>query len=1031
VTKETIVQKTGRRDVRRVGVAALLAGCLILPSAAHALWNDETKAFGYHETFGLDAKRTRYPVKVTLTESNAAGNVFHHGEQPTFTFQIENLTDAPIQAAGKVEVIHYGGRSRPDSMWIPEFYRIATLGAVPIRVNLAAKGFQDLTVQPATPETKGGYALVVDLGAHGRLLLTNYVRTYNVATKRVQFPKQSLENMPPEVLRRLGVQAIRYGIAYTASSDPRYAERLAWLDEQLKALHAAKVVCTAEIGATGFRDVQPLGRARPHLDANGVTLGGKTDMAWLPKYDDDYERFVYLLAAKYGWPKGPINGFMLWNEPWEGLSISGWGADMLRYRTLYKRMGDAVFRARKDAGVDVLIGGCDSSTNTWDKLFPEGIERSPFWPEYLDFCSIHYQGLGSPCLYPEWVRRKHYKGRVLIWDTESWVANTDDKFVGVVATNRACGYDRSMGIRGGSVTTVLSHHRVAHDRIRTAEGTRRIVRPIKCWPVAAVVGAVQHFIGERAFREILFRTGLPWVYVFDGLDGKADDGTVVVLGDVASLFGRKGAQALFGTVRCLDEVKAGRGERREMTGATLTIPAGGGAFGLYDFYGNRVEARGGRIVVPLNAKGYFLRADPARRGSFRELLAALRTARIDGLEPLDTIAYDMTAPLAARPVVRLRLTSTLNRPVEGRLSVTLGRLKVEYPRVLRFGPRERKWVDAKVVGGKPAASNTYPLALRFDAGADGLAVHHEDMHVNVIHRRTVTVDGRLDEWKGALPQTVATDAAAIRSFEEQMWLPFAKSKPGAAGGFATGYLAYDAKGFYFAAKIADDTPHPGGPRFARRDHDADFYPAVCYSLDKQNRRVEHVWPEGVRRFSYRRWPALPSGYGRHSIDNVLIAFNAIPLGEDGWLSHLPGRMPKFVTFKSTDYQYALNPVAPPFGGGTEIWRLEAPGMPRKHFYPRQPRHAREGAVESGRLAVRYEAGWRIVECAIPWPELPHVKQLLDAGKTVKFSFAVHHDGGGPTLQLAMHRSAAEGLSRSFHPDWQEHWPNEIEFGFEK
>ncbi|MEI3485527.1 MAG: hypothetical protein V8R12_11650 [Bacteroides faecis] len=52
-------------------------------------------------------------------------------------------------------------------------------------------------------------------------------------------------------------------------------------------------------------------------------------------------------------------------------------------------------------------------------------------------------------LYPEWNNRKDYKGRVKIWDTESWVGNTDDRIGLVVATNRSSGYDRSMGIFGG------------------------------------------------------------------------------------------------------------------------------------------------------------------------------------------------------------------------------------------------------------------------------------------------------------------------------------------------------------------------------------------------------------------------------------------------------------------------------------------------------------------------------------------------------------------------------------------------------
>jgi hypothetical protein len=106
-------------------------------------------------------------------------------------------------------------------------------------------------------------------------------------------------------------------------------------------------------------------------------------------------------------------------------------------------------------------------------------------------------------------------------------------------------------------------------------------------------------------------------------------------------------------------------------------------------------------------------------------------------------------------------------------------------------------------------------------------------------------------------------------------------------------------------------------------------------------------------------------------------------------------------------------------------------MPFKHFFPRQPKHPLEGAVQNGQLAVRYEQGWRIVECAIPWSEIPHVKALRDAGRPVKFNFKVNDNARSPDLMLAMRRSAAEGISHSFHPNWIRQWPNEVEFGFER
>ena len=366
-------------------------------------------------------------------------------------------------------MIRYSQSAVPGDQWYPELRRLEVVGSVPVDVRLEAKAWTNLVARPPMAETKGGYGYVVDLGAHGRQFLTSAVRTFSPVSQRIQYPKQCLEHMPAAILERLGIQAVRYGVSFITKQDGTSYDRLIErLEHDLPEMHKHKVTCIAEVGAgTKF---QPLGQGRPHLDEQGVMQGGKKDLCWLPEHDDEYQQFVYELACKYGWPKGPITGFMLWNEPWEGLSISGWAADIPRYRELYKRMGDAVFQARQDADVDVLVGGCDSSTNTLDKLFPDGSDA--FLP-YLDFCSIHYQGLHAPVLYPQWNNRTHYKGRVLIWDTESWTANTDDRFLGVVAANRAAGYDRSLGSLSRIAVATLSHHRMGKEVIHTRERRSR------------------------------------------------------------------------------------------------------------------------------------------------------------------------------------------------------------------------------------------------------------------------------------------------------------------------------------------------------------------------------------------------------------------------------------------------------------------------------------------------------------------------------------------------------------------------------
>lgn len=167
-------------------------------------------------------------------------------------------------------------------------------------------------------------------------------------------------------------------------------------------------------------------------------------------------------------------------------------------------------------------------------------------------------------------------------------------------------------------------------------------------------------------------------------------------------------------------------------------------------------------------------------------------------------------------------------------------------------------------------------------------------------------------------------------------------------------------------------------------------------------------------------------------DNILIAFNVLPIGEDGMESHPKGTIPRYVGYKCTDYEYALNTVAPEYGGGFEIWRMLVPGMPRKHFYPRQPKSPYDGAVKDGKLVTRREGNTLYTECAIPWSEIPDVKKSLDNGEKIKFSCRVNDDGArGACMELARKRSVSKKNSRAFHPDWKEHWANELEFSFAK
>jgi len=978
----------------------------------------------------------RADFTATLVESNAPANIFHPGERPKLVAQLVNASNKSIQADGVVEVIAFG-MQRSGNIWRPTARILGRVDRQPLKINLKAGDWTNIELTPAMPGQLGGCAVVIDLGDHGRQLLTTFVASAPVEPKRVQHPTQSFQPIDGPVAKRLGLRSIRYNTGFRLPGTPQRAEYEQHLDELFSEMHENNVTVLVQMATAG--EGWPMDVRREHLDENDMMKGGKADLVWLPEYDDEFEDFVYWIASKYGWPKGPVTAFNLWNEPWEGSSISGWQADIPRYRKIYRHMADAVLRARKDANVDVLVGGCDSAPNALDKLFPDGTETML---PLFDFVSIHYMGLRTPALYKFWHNREIGSGRVLVWDTESWVANSDDVFCTVVATNRAAGYDRAMGVKESYVIEHGDFRRRRARTIQTKAGPAKAEPLPQAMPMAAAVAAVQHFIGERPFGELLFTRGLPWVYVFEGEDGQADDGTVVIAGDMQTLF--NGTHSAFHTIRDLgrvDELHAmldgdhdraaleqAFNERPPLEGATLTLDDHDGRFRLFDFYGNRVAADDGKLVVPLDVRGFFLRTDGSV-GSFAALKAALRESRIDGLQPIEIVARDLLTPVGQSPTLRVDLANVLNRPVRGRIDIALEGATLDGPDEVALEAHETRRLTYRITGGTLASDNRYPLRVVVDAGEDGTAVHYEPVRVNMIHRRTIKVDGKLDDWRGALPQIIETAEAAKRSFTEEMWLPFEKLEAGEAGGFAAGYLAYDDEHFYFAAKVADDSPHPGTLRFETRDDSQFFYPETSYSTNKRGEKVAHHWPDGVRRFSYRRRPIIPSGGG---FDNIQIAFNAIPMDEDPiWLSHLPGRMPGFIWYRCTDYEYALNKVAEEYGGGHEVWRLSQPDMYRKHYFPRQPKHPDEGPVEEARLMVRYEGGARITEVAIPWSELPHVKQRLDAGETVKFSFRVNQDKRGPTMELAMNRSVSELNRMAFQVSWNNHWANELEFAFEK
>ncbi len=684
-----------------IGLMAVLLSLfwLTVPPPANAQMVTGSSMTDFAKTFGISAQGW----SVQQLECNLGANALWPAETATFTFFIK--PGQSYQGPLKVDVIQYGTRGKPGDWWQPVVFKIADVSSLRLNVDLPAKGGL-VTVGPKIGDAFGGYAVILELGERGRAFGAACVRVPAPEPSRVWLPTYAMDlgwphEMSPvvfNVFKRLGVKGARTEGGYNTIRDAHTDWAMA---------NDLTLMLTVGCGNTP-REQQPLGRGRPWLRANGEMIEGvKEDLAWLPSFDPEFKRYLKNVLIEQGWPKGPINAVELWNEPWEGVSISGWGADCLRYREIYQVMAEAVIEARQEAGVKVLIGGACSSANTRDKLFCDGTDKFLPW---LDFVSIHYQPLAAdPVLEPKWMHRQGPYGRVKVWDTESWVANSDDRVAAVIASMRAMGQDRTAGIYAGNVFTSQKPR---------LNGKEYAVAQV--WAPGAAVAACQKFIGQRAFKEILFKNGLPWVFVFDGLPKRVgkertgpvdpDDGTLVIVGDLGASYDKN--RTLFRSVNLAPDAKMELGD-------------GGGQFVLHDFYANPLPSHGDKITVPLNGLGYFLRADGSH-GSFARLLAAVNTATITGIDPVEIIAHDMTAPIAARPKLKLKITNVLNRPVKGTLSVRLEGLTVEpAEQAVTVAGQQSREVFVTVTGGTAAADNNYKLLATFDAGRDGTKKHAE------------------------------------------------------------------------------------------------------------------------------------------------------------------------------------------------------------------------------------------------------------------------------------------------------------------
>src|SRR5258708_37723520 len=102
------------------------------------------------------------------------------------------------------------------------------------------------------------------------------------------------------------------------------------------------------------------------------------------------------------------------------------------------------------------------------------------------------------------MNRKSSQGPVRVWVTESWIANSEDRFPAIIASMRAQGQSRTAGIYGGNV----------YDS-QNLKIDGKMVPIVQAWAPAAAGAARHKFICPRALQRLLCSNGCQWGFVFD------------------------------------------------------------------------------------------------------------------------------------------------------------------------------------------------------------------------------------------------------------------------------------------------------------------------------------------------------------------------------------------------------------------------------------------------------------------------------------------------------------------------------------
>lgn len=803
-------------------------------------------------------------------------------------------------------------------------------------------------------------------------------------------------------LARVGVRIVRCEISWDGTSAADYDWR--HFDAMAESLRACGMKALFMLGAVGPKAYAMPGLGQPIPGAvtddwDGSYYHGNADWGCDPARFDDYAEWVEAFCRRY-WEggNGVLWGLENFNEPWEGGGISGYARDCVTYREWHRRMA----RAAHSVSEDIMICAASFAQDTEDKFYSEGPRRDGTFEadEFIDVYTDHYASLSKS--YGPMVAKLH--GKISIED-ETWRAISEYQLPQLVCQSLASG-QRAMA---------CWHPDVLFDAHEPGG-------PVFPTPLVLSTAVFNSFVGGRDFMRLAFQDHLPWLLQF----GDDDDpfGVCVYFG-----------QMLTGGARTPASSPRGRlwGEVDAIPGGRLVLENADGALHFFGPDGNPVFEESDTVELPLDARAFYIRSD---RGP-SAIRDAFERAEIRGKCAVEILPRDFTeTPDGPDLMLRVELVNRLPQPVEGMLgaaaeSAVLGvSATIGAPVVL--APGEHAVVEFPIESLAPAGS--YPCHFVFECDEGRRAVS-EPIRFAVARRLTPEIDGGLEDWDG-IPAVVIAGERTGPDADELARKPWSRmtleiNAPQVAAIDAGGAdwetllarlprealvaelrMAWDKRNIYIAARVRDATPQTDKVRMATRDEDAYFHSAESDSTEPWKSWLEKYDPAGAHSFAeathvYRRKPNDNAYTG----DELQLLFDVI----DGYGDLAPAtEVPRgFNAVPDTDYEFCVYQCA---DGAPEAWKLLAPGVPRMHDWPRQPRgRVSTGVAKGVRAAIRQEGDIRFYEVAIPRGALGDLR--LRGGTGFRFGFIVN-DNHGARVAYGCDKAACKDNGLTAHSYWR-------------